>query len=154
MLIRQAEERDIEKWQQLANEVADLFNSPDMGNDPGFIKYMESKIYKNEALAAIDRFSDDLIGIIGFSRKYNRISWVAVKKEHRGNGIGTELLSRALDQLDKGNDISVITFSKECKEGTAARKTYKKLGFIEADENFIHDGNRRCKMVKFADNDL
>jgi len=144
-----AENNDIHKWKSLAYEVAQLFNSPNMPWDDEFIDYMKAKIRKHEAIIAMDRMTRTMFGVIGFSRNSNHISWFAVKKNLRGNGIGTKLLKCAINQLDWQRDISVITFCKDNDEGLPARKLYKKFGFIEVDGCIKDDnGNTRCKMIK------
>ena len=92
MLIRWAKTEDTEQWRHLADTVANLFDSPDMANDPRFLAYMDAKIIKHEALVAVDRRSGELLGAIGFSRTNNRISWFAVLEKHRRRGIGKRLL--------------------------------------------------------------
>lgn len=81
MLIRWVTIEDKPAWIQLASTVADLFNSPTMATDKSFHDYMISKIKNFEALAAIDRMSGRCLGIIGFSKTNNRISWFAVQPD-------------------------------------------------------------------------
>ena len=83
MLIRWLTVKDKSAWQQLASAVAELFGSPDMPFEQSFLSYMDSKITNHEALIAVDRMSDECLGIIGFSRTNNRISWFAVAEQYR-----------------------------------------------------------------------
>ena len=83
MLIRWVDRDDTKNWQRLAMQVAELFDSPSMPYDESFVRYMNVKAEKYEAIAAVDRMSEDILGIIAFSRKNNRISWFAVSKGHR-----------------------------------------------------------------------
>lgn len=55
MLIRWATEAGLLLWYALATEVSPIFRHPaDMGKDPEFISYAESKTGKFEALTAAD----------------------------------------------------------------------------------------------------
>ena len=66
MLIRWARIEDLSAWKTVAAEVADLFDSPEMPDDPGFNQFMLNKIAQNEALVAVDRMSNHALGFIGF----------------------------------------------------------------------------------------
>ena len=125
MLIRWLTVKDKSAWQQLAGTVAELFDSPNMPFEQSFLSYMDSKITNHEALIAVDRMSNECLGVIGFSRTHNRISWFAVAEQYRNNGIGTRLLNTALRQLDNTKDITVDTFCKECSLGRPARAVYQ-----------------------------
>ena len=121
MLIRWLTVKDKFAWQQLAGTVAELFDSPNMPFEQSFLSYMDSKITNHEALIAVDRISNECLGIIGFSRTHNRISWFAVAEQYRNKGIGTRLLNTALRQLDNTKDITVDTCCEECAWGQPAR---------------------------------
>ena len=146
MLIRWAATEDTAQWRHLANTVANLFDSPDMANDPRFLAYLDTKINKHEALVAIDRISGELLGAIGFSRTNNRISWFAVSEKHRRRGIGKRLLQTALRQLDRTKEITVETFHAACLPGLPARALYQSVGFTETEAYHDENGNPRCKM--------
>ena len=107
MLIRWVTADDRVAWQQLAGTVANLFGSPNMPFEQSFLSYMDSKITKHEALIAVDRMSNECLGIIGFSRTNNRISWFAVTEQYRNKGIGTRLLNMSLRQLNTSLNITV-----------------------------------------------
>jgi len=108
---------------------------------------MDSKITNHEALIAVDRISNECLGIIGFSRTHNRFSWFAVAEQYRNKGIGTRLLNTALRQLDNTKDITVDTFCEECVWGRPARAVYQKAGFAETETFTDENGNRRCRMT-------
>jgi GNAT superfamily N-acetyltransferase len=148
MLIRWATKEDIPAWMKLADNVAMIFGNPTMSADKDFHEYMEGKLSKFEALIAVDRMSGECLGIIGFSRTYNRITWFGVFDQYRCKGIGTRLLSTALRQLDNTKDITVETYRDDYPAGIPARKVYHKAGFVDVDNTiFDHLGNPRCKMV-------
>ena len=146
MLIRWATHEDRPAWISLAGEVALLFGSENMPNDPGFHRYMDSTIGKYEALIAVRRMTNERLGIISFSRTHNRISWFAVSAGHRGKGVGTRLLRCALNQLDPSKEITTETFREGCGPGEPARHLYQRFGFVD---NTIADqlGNLRCRMA-------
>lgn len=104
-----------------------------MVNDPEFHQYMDSKLSKYEAISAVDRMTNDCMGIIGFSRIHNRITWFGVFKEYRGKGVGSKLLNCALNQLDFSKDITIETYPADYPLGEPARKTYQKFRFVDVD---------------------
>ena len=147
MLIRWAVADDKPAWVRLAEDVSSIFGAPDMGQSRSFLEYMDSKISKYEALAAVDRMSGDCLGVIGFSRAYNRISWLAVFENRRGKGIGTRLLNTSLRQLDTEKEITVTTFRDGFAPGAAARALYRKFGFSDK-ELVMHEGQERSLMAR------
>ncbi len=149
MLVRWVTEQDKPQWIVLAQNVAAFFGHPAMAKDPEFHRYMQNKIEKFEALAAVDRMSDTCMGVIGFSRKNNSISWLGVLEEYRKKGIGFKLLSTALRHLDISKEISVITFCDDYGQGLPARRLYDRAGFVDSG-HLLTDalGNPRCKMVR------
>lgn len=165
MLIRWATEADKPGWTSLAGEVAELFGSPNMPTDPAFLEYMDSKISKCEALVAIRRMTGECLGAIGFSRKNNRISWLAVSLKHRREGTGAGLLRCALNQLEPSREITVVTFREgdgaggnagprvgagtglPGDPGLPARRLYRKFGFEDAGTVTDPFGNLRSRMV-------
>lgn len=148
MLIRWAKKEDKTAWIQLSDNVAQIFGNPTMSTDNDFIHYMDRKLSKFEALIAIDRMSGSCLGIIGFSRTYNHITWFGVFEQYRNKGIGTRLLSTALRQLDNTTAITVETYRDDYLPGLPARAVYHKLGFIDVDNTiFDHLGNPLCKML-------
>lgn len=148
MLIRWATTDDKYAWVELADNVANIFGNPTMSTDKDFHEYMDSKLSKFEALIAVDRMSGNCLGIIGFSRTFNRITWFGVFEQYRGKGVGTRLLTTALRQLDRTREITVETYREDYPVGMPARIVYHKVGFVDVDNNmFDHLGNPRCKMA-------
>jgi len=153
MLIRWVTIEDKPAWAELAGTVAELFNSPNMATDKTFHNYMDSKINKFEALAAIDRMSGRCLGVIGFSRTNNRISWFSVQPDQRRKGIGKRLLDTALRHMDNTKDITVVTFTTDHAGGQAARVIYQKAGFIDMGVFVDEQGNKRCIMKRLPTNE-
>lgn len=150
MLIRWTAEKDLPAWYALATEVSQIFqHSGNMGTDPEFASYAQSKVSKYEALTAVDYMSGKNMGFIGFSRTNNRISWFAGFEKYRNKGVGGRLLKTSLRQLGTTREISVVTFHDDYLPGAPARAIYAKFGFAER-ELTTHDGLPRSLMVRPA----
>jgi ribosomal protein S18 acetylase RimI-like enzyme len=148
MIIRFAEENELEKWKILAKDVAEIFGNPTMDTDPEFIDYAQRKIKQKEALIAVDDTNNEFYGFIGFSKHFNRITWFGVLEKYRNKGIGSKLLEKALNELDKTKEITVETYRENNIPGQPARKVYKKYGFKEIETNLFDSfGNERSKFV-------
>ena len=149
MLIRWANENDLAAWYAIATEVSQIFRHPaDMGADPEFRSYANSKASKYEALTAVDYMSGKNMGFIGFSRTYNRITWVAVSQKYRGRGVGSRLLKTALRQLNHTKPITVETYPEGYEPGTPAKNLYRKFGFVETESNITGPHNLPiCRMT-------
>jgi ribosomal protein S18 acetylase RimI-like enzyme len=147
MIIRFAEENELEKWKILAKDVAEIFGNPTMDTDVEFINYAKRKINQKEALIAVDDMNKEFFGFIGFSKHFNRITWFGVLEKYRNKGIGSKLLEIALKELDKTKEITVETYRENYIPGQPARFVYKKYGFIETENNLFDSfGNERCKL--------
>src|SRR4030042_3041144 len=146
MQVEKATTDIIPAWEELAREVEPLFEGR-MGGEKEFREFMIRKIAQQDAFFIRDHsHSDNLLGLIAVSHHNNAISWFAVFEKHRGKGIGTMLLAYAIKDMDQTREISVIAFKEDNKKGLPARRLYQKFGFKDFDNNFIHDGNRRCLM--------
>ncbi|MBC8080729.1 MAG: GNAT family N-acetyltransferase [Gorillibacterium sp.] len=133
MLIRHVTFEDVRNWLELAADVAEVFRAPDMANDREFHEYMQAKINKYEAFMAVDYVSNRCMGIIGFSKNDNRITWFGVFEKHRNKGVGSKLLKCALNQLDWKKEITVETYSDDYMPGVPAKHVYRKFGFEDID---------------------
>jgi|LSQX01.3.fsa_nt_gb diadenosine tetraphosphate (Ap4A) HIT family hydrolase/GNAT superfamily N-acetyltransferase len=150
MLIRWVTEKDLPEWYALAAQVSETFQHPgNMGSDPEFELYAQSKASKYEALTAVDYISGNNMGFIGFSRVNNRISWFAVFEACRNKSVGGRLLKTALRQLDTTREISVTTFCGDYPPGAPARAVYAKFGFADS-ELVRHNGLPRSLMIRPA----
>lgn len=135
MLIRYANEDDINEWVSLAKEVGPIFRAPNMDADPEFLEYIESKISKNLALVAVEKESNSRMGFIGFSTTYNRITWFGVFKKYRNRGIGSALLKCCLKHFDRTKEITVETYPDGYLPGLPAKSVYRKMGFVDRDKS-------------------
>lgn len=150
MLVRLAEPDDLEAWRDVAREVALLFDSPTMADDRGFLDFAQRKIRQGEALVAVEGAEPYCVGFLGFSRRHNSISWLAVREGWRGRGAGTLLLGAALRSLDRTKPVTVVTFRAEHPGGQPARALYHAHGFVEeAAQTTDAAGNPRCRLVLF-----
>lgn len=138
----------IPSLQKLAREVEPLFEVP-MADNKGFYEFIRRKISQYEALMVRDaEHFNELMGLITFSYQNSSISWFAVFKKHKGKGIGSKLLERAINQLGNKREISVITFCENNELGLPARKLYRKFGFQDFYPNYYHNGLFRCVMKR------
>jgi ribosomal protein S18 acetylase RimI-like enzyme len=151
MLITEVTPAHIPQWLALAAEMEPLFQGS-MVNNPDFQAYMRAKIGHREALMAVDHTAQTVMGVIGFSRTHNRISWFGVFEQYRKHGAGSKLLRCALNQLYPVRAVTVCTFRDGEPGGQPARNMFQKFGFVETDTNVTDkDGNSRCIMTRVPD---
>lgn len=77
--------------------------------------------------------TDEIVGVLLFSRGYNMICCLAVSLKHRRCGIASVLLEKALAEFDRSREITVSTFREDDEKGVAPRALYKKYGFEEGE---------------------
>ena len=143
-----AKPNDLSKWLAVANDVGDIMRVPNMGTDADFIEYAKRKLEQDNAIMAYDSDNEQCAGFIGFSRSNNSITWLGVAEAYRNQGIGSILLSAALDELDKTKPITVNTYPASYLPGRPARSLYFKHGFTETTgEVFVLQG---LEMVQMA----
>ncbi|MDF2544216.1 MAG: N-acetyltransferase [Herbinix sp.] len=118
-------------WLEVARDVGIIMRCPNMDLDPEFLEYAKRKLMQNNAIMAYDTDKKKCAGFVGFSRHNNSITWLGVKEAYRNLGIGSKLLSNALDNLDRRHCITVNTYPKDYLLGQPARRLYFKHGFIE-----------------------
>ena len=86
---------------------------------------------QNNNAFGIENDKGDLAGIIALDKEKNEILWLAVRKKYRGNKYGDKLVKKAIEELDRNEDIYVQTFSKKMDEGKNARTIYENNGFVD-----------------------
>ncbi len=102
------------------------------------LEVMEKDLLRHLLFIAIN--SDDSKKLLGFAvidyknQNVAEILWVAVKKEHQNNGIGSSLINYINDDL-KSRGIKLLevkTLSEDIKDSyyEKTRRFYKKLGFV------------------------
>ena len=143
-----AKPADLSKWLEIADDVGEIMRIPNMGSDKNFIEYAKRKLEQNNAIMAYDKDSGKIAGFVGFSRTNNSVTWLGTKIEYQNQGIGTKLLSLALNELDKNERITVNTYPEHYLPGQPARRLYFKHGFVETSGVvFLYDG---VEMVEMA----
>lgn len=136
----------VPQWLMLAREMEPIFQGSMVSNED-FHNFIRSKIEKKEAYAAFNETaSQDVMGIIAFSRSKNSISWLAVSEEYRQQGVGSELLKSAMAEMNRRKEITVITFRAGSSYAAASQALYTKFGFRVRDNNACHHGQPRCVM--------
>lgn len=136
---------DIDIWMDLVNDVS--WNFPGLETQEKIEEHKETVLRfmnKKQALCAKDK--DNIAGVILFSRGHNMICCLAVSPKYRRCGIGSLLLEKAINELDRHKDITVSTFRENDPKGTAPRALYKKFGF-EEDELIEEFGYPNQKFV-------
>jgi ribosomal protein S18 acetylase RimI-like enzyme len=128
MKIEFVENKDIEEWLKLVKEVEPLFGP--MIGEVGFDEMIKTVIKEKRAYC-IRENKGELCGVIVISLIKNEIEWFAVENDQQGKGYGKALLSHAMEILDQNRPVIVQTFDAGVPQGTAARKLYEKMGFIE-----------------------
>ena len=105
-----AKPADLAKWLEVADDVGEIMRIPNMGSDKNFIEYAKRKLEQDNAIMAYDKANDKVAGFVGFSRTNNSVTWLGTKLEYQNQGIGSRLLSLALNELDKTERITVNTY--------------------------------------------
>jgi len=149
MEVRFALSENLMDWLEVARDVGNIMRCPNMDIDSAFLEYAKRKLMQNNAIMAYDTDKKKCVGFVGFSRHNNSITWLGVKDEYRNQGIGSKLLSSALDNLDRNNRITVNTYPKDYLPGQPARSLYFKHGFIETicEPFYVED---RYEMVELS----
>jgi len=144
---------DLLKWLDVADDVGEIMRVPNMRNNSIFLEYAKRKLEQNNAIMAYDENKKTCAGFIGFSRHNNSITWLGVKEKHRNQGIGSGLLSSALNELDASKHITVNTYPKSYLPGRPARKLYFRHGFIETiSDPFYIEGLEMVELSIMPDN--
>lgn len=142
---------DRKKWLALAHESDEIIDKlvPDVtAFYASFDDYIDAKIKQNEAFMAEDRMTKRCLGIVGFSQKNNRITFLGVTKETDFQKIGSKLMEVGLNQLDNSKEISVNVLKIAAEPIKQERRLYESLGFIEQDEMIFEAGVPACLMKR------
>ena len=122
---------DIGPWMVLVESVSPAFPGLETEQErlehrKTVLKFME----QHRALCVKD--GNTVVGVLLFSTRHNMICCLAVSGACRNRGIGSKLLSCALEKLDRTRPITVSTFREEDEKGKAPRALYQKFGFVPA----------------------
>ena len=153
MLIRSVTKNDRQTWLALAHESDEIVSRliPDIATFyNGFDDYMRAKIRLHEALMAEDRITKRCLGIVAFSQKNNRITYLQVAKNSNFRKIGAKLMEVALNQFDSSKEISVNVLKSDAESIKQERNLYESLGFTEYDNTIFEAGVPACRMIRPA----
>ena len=123
---------DIESWMNLVQRVS--WNFPGLETKNALEEHRQTVLkFMGKKQALCTKSDQEITGVLLFSRNRNIICCLAVSPEQRRNGIASKLLEKALDELDRGRDITVSTFREGDEKGIAPRALYRKYGFLEGE---------------------
>ncbi len=153
MIIRPVTKVDIPAWLALAHE-RDLIVfqlTPDVDKFwEGFESWAERKIARNEAFMAGDRVPDKCLGVVTFSKKHNRISFISVIKEADFDRIGEKLLQAALNQLDSSKSVTANVLKSDAGIVKKEMALYTRHGFKEHIQTQSEAGLATRQLVRAA----
>ena len=129
MEVQYGARKDIRAWMRLVREVS--WNFPGLETEDDLLQHQSTVLrFMGENRAICVKEQEEIIGVLLFSRKQNRICFLAVSPAHRRQGVATMLMREALKKLDKKRDILVTTFRAEDEKGVAPRRLYRNFGFV------------------------
>lgn len=131
--IRALAPSDTTVWLTLAHETSDDVLA-ELSAEPaifyaGFHQYMEAKIRQGEAFMAADSDTGRCMGIVAFSRKHNRITFLGVSDQSDVAQVGSLLVSFAIGQLDRSRPIHSTVLKSRHKRIAAEMHVYEAHGF-------------------------
>lgn len=148
---------DCEIWLKLAHEadkmVKDLIQDINIFYE-GFDIYMNSKIQKNEAYMAINDNSKKCMGIVAFSRTYNRITFLGVFETFDFVAVGSKLIEFALKELDCSKHITANVLKGDVEPFQKGKHLYETFGFIEYDNSIFEAGVPACMLRLEPNNEV
>ena len=110
---------DIEKWMNLVTQVR--WNFPGLETPEALEAHQDTVLRFMGARQAICvKEEKEIVGVMLYSRKHNKICCLAVAPEYRRRGVASMLMDKALVDLDKTKEISVSTF----RAGTSSSGTW------------------------------
>ncbi len=156
MLIRAVTKADIPAWLAIAHERDAVVN--ELTADPatfwkGFTAWAERKVQRNEAFMAADRITSACLGVVTFSQKHNRISFISVVKEADFEQIGGKLMQMALNQLDWGKEITAIVLKSDAPLIKKELALYHTMGFKEHHKTITEYGFPARQLIRTATGD-
>ena len=122
----------IDSWMQLVRAVSRTF--PGLETEESIEEHKQTVLKfmsKKQALCVMDK--ETVVGVLLFSRNRNMICCLAVDPAHRKQGVASNLLRKALEELDRSGEITVSTFRENDDKGKAPRALYRKFGFQEGE---------------------
>ena len=121
---------DIEHWMKLVTQIRQNF--PGLETQQSLDEHKATVLkFMGKRQAICVKVSQEIVGIMLFSRGHNMICCLGVSPNYRRCGIASMLIDEALRNLDKTKEISVNTFRANDEKSLAPRALYEKYGFIE-----------------------
>ena len=155
-------EQDIDPWMELVKNVR--WNFPGLETENALKEHRNTVLkFMKQKSAICVKEEKRIIGVLLFSLKYNMICCLAVSNDYRNQGIGSKLLTYALEKLDRTQPITVSTFREEDEKGTAPRALYQKFGFLPDElieefgypnQRFVLHPNRQIPIPRHQHNEL
>lgn len=124
--------KDIDLWMNLVHNVSPGF--PGLETEDLLKEHKDTVLRfmrEGRALCVKENEGHSIVGVLLYSKKHNRICFLAVSPDFRRQGIASMLLEEAIRCLDRSCPIIVSTFREEDPKGAAPRALYRKFGFIE-----------------------
>lgn len=123
-----AQESDIASWMDFLSLVVDGF--PYL-NEKDCLEQLKKCISHNQAMILKDK--NVIIGAMAFREDTGSIDFLGIHPQYRKKDIAKAFMQKALYELLKDTPISITTFREGDKADLGYRKTFKKLGFAEAE---------------------
>lgn len=147
--IRSVRREELKNLSALIKDIFDEFIAVDCSRDGinEFLDFIDpnnmAKRYDrgNYLLVAVDE--EEIVGMIEL-REFKHISLLFVKKEYHSQGIGKELVDKAMEVCKKNYYVREITVNS-CPYAVGI---YEKLGFIKFSEEKFIDGIKYTPMKK------
>lgn len=157
IIIQKLSFEDCEIWLKLAHEadkiVGKLIQDINIFFE-GFDLYMNSKIQKSEAYMAINDNSKECMGIVAFSRTYNRITFLGVFEAFDFTAVGSKLVGFALKQLDCSKYITANVLKGDIEPLQKEKHLYETFGFIEDNNSIFEAGVPACMLRLEPNNEV
>ena len=119
---------DIPQWLELVYLVVDGFPYLD---EKQYLKKLQESIANKRALLLKD--ADTTVGIMAFHELTGSINFLGIHPQYRKRGIAKAFCEKVLYELVHSAQINITTFREGDKADTGYRKTWKSLGFTEAE---------------------
>ena len=126
--ITYATDADIPAWMELVHLVIDGF--PHL-NEEQYLEQLKEYIRNRRALILKD--GNTAVGIMAFHEVTGSIDFLGVHPQYRKKGIARVFCEKALHELVCSEEITVTTFREGDKADTGYRRTFKNIGFAEAE---------------------
>lgn len=96
-----------------------------------YIQVLKKNIRSRQALILKD--GETAVGILLFSQKNGSIDFMGTHPLYRKQGIPKAFLDKVMQELLKGEEISITTYREGDRADTGHREEIKGLGFAEAE---------------------